>query len=247
MRLLLLLTLTLCAGCASYATPGGPAPLATMNAADAEAVAAARPTLSFPVSINLVRIQAADYESFSAERLAGGSFSVVAPAELAAPQALRAVAQWPLVSAVEVLRPALLPARLESLDDLRLAAAKNLADVLIVYTVDTRFESGGVGLAPRAELSLGKSPSPNAAVASTASALLIDVRTGYRYGMAQANARVDDLADAWMSAAALDRTRVDTERQAVIALLSEAQKIWNGIAGPGEFAHSLDSSWTAAR
>ena len=75
-------------------------------------VAAMRPTLSAPVSINLVRVQAADYEAFSVERLASGSFSVVAPVELTSTQPLRSVTQWPLVSVVEILRPALLPARL---------------------------------------------------------------------------------------------------------------------------------------
>lgn len=245
LRFVLLLTLALCAGCASYATPGGPAPLPKLAAA--ETPAAGQPTLSFPISLHLVRIQAADYQSFSMGTLVGGSFSAVASAELATPPRMHALAQWPLIADVQTLRTDALPPQLETLDDLRLAAAKSLADVLIIYTVDTRFESGGESLSPLAELSLGKAPEQETHIQSVASALLLDVRTGYQFGAVQASARVDDLDGAWLVASALDRKRLDAEQQAFAALLAEVEKLWTGIAAQNGFTGSDASAATAVR
>lgn len=247
LRSLALLTLLLCAGCAGYATPGGPAPLPALASAGTSAASAAQPTMSFPISLQLIRLQAADYRSFSIGTLASGSFSAVTSAELATPQRLHALAQWPLVADVQALRGESLPQQLETLDDLRLAAAKNLADVLIVYTIDTRFESGGESLAPLAELSLGKAPAQETHIQSVASALLLDVRTGYPFGTVQASARVDDLDGAWLTAAALDRKRIDAEQQAFAALLTEAGKLWAGVAAQNGFTGSDASAASAVR
>lgn len=220
-----------CAGCASYATPGGPAPLSALNPGEASAAPAFPPVVNHPVQVTLVRVQAADYAALSAERIGNGGFSVVVPAERAA-RPLKAVAQWPWVEKAEALKPALLPERLNTLDDLRLAAAKNLADLLVVYTVDTQFEIDGRALAPLADLSTGKAPDGSAAIRSGAVAVLIDVRSGYRYGQVEASARTDDLSGAWLTAGALDRKRMDTEQQAVDALLQAAGAMWRQAVPP---------------
>lgn len=239
--------MTVCAGCASYTTPGGPASLAAMQAGEAAPSGSALPVPSYPVSVNVVRVQAADYASLSAERIAGGAFSVVMPPELSTLESMQAISQWPLVTDAGVLRASLLPPELTSLDDLRLAAAKNLADVLIVYTVDTRFEAGGRKLDPLVDISLGEAPAADACVTASASAVFIDVRTGLRYATAQSSARADDLGDAWKSATALDRRRIDVEKQAFVALLSESEKVWARIAGHSEFSQAPEAPATAVR
>lgn len=208
---------------------------------------AALPVPSYPVSVNLVRVQAADYASLSSERIAGGAFSVVMPPELSTPESMQAISQWPLVTDAGVLRASLLPQELTSLDDLRLAAAKNLADVLIVYTVDTRFESGGRQLDPLVDIPLGDAPAADACVTASASAVFIDVRTGVRYATAQSSARADDLDDAWKSATALDRKRIDVEKQAFVALLAESEKVWAQVAGHSEFSQASEAAATAVR
>lgn len=233
-----------CAGCASYATPGGPAPLAAMSTGDGAGSEALPAALSHPIRVSVVRIQAADYASASSERIATGAFSVVMAPELSS-QPVRTIAQWPLVTEAAVLRAALLPAEVLSLDDLRLAAAKSLADVLLVYTLDTRFEAGGRSFNPLDEISLGAAPTPDACVTTAASALLLEVRTGRRYGTAQSSARVADLGEAWRSAAALDGKRIEAERQAFAALLSESQTVWSRISGQSEFSH-VSVPWATA-
>src|SRR3546814_5131979 len=70
----------LCAGCASYMTPGGPAPLAELAGANASD-AAEQPSPQFPLNLVAVRLQAADYRSLSTTGYGEGRFSVIARSE----------------------------------------------------------------------------------------------------------------------------------------------------------------------
>lgn len=223
--------LLLC-GCASYPTPGGPAPFADAAGATVAGGALTRPSLNIPARIAIARVQAADYKSFSTRAATGGRFGFIAGNESPSAAQIRSVDQWPSVAHVDALGPALVPEKLDSLEDLRLAAAKLQADVLLAYTLDTRFLVKGERTKPGTKLSLGDA-ADGAGIASTAAGLLIDVRTGYVYGSAQGSVSVDPLADAWRSNEALDQQRVSAEQQAFAAMALNAGKVWAGIAGPG--------------
>lgn len=234
MRKLAVIALMFCAGCASYVTPGGPARLAELNGADVADVAdpgARPPSPHFPVRFGVVRVQAPAYRSRSVRSLGEGRFSIVETQELLDQAQLKAIANWPVVAKVATLDGALLPARLESLDDLRLAAAKIQADILLVYTLDTAFRLQGQPYGPAAKIALAESPGREAGVTSTASALFVDVRTGFIYGSVQASGAAVGLDQAWRSVDSLDGKRLEAERQAAAALLSEGEKTWNAIAG----------------
>lgn len=220
----------LCSGCASYMTPGGPAPLAQIAGGDV-ADTAQQPAPQFPLRIVAVRVQAPAYRSLSASGYGKGHFSVITPPELMTPTQLQALVQWPQVAKVSIFDVSLLPEKFDSLADLRFAAAKMQADVLLVYTVETVFHVNGRDHDPASKIKLGDPPDADATVTSMASLAFIDVRTGFTYGATQASATVDGLADAWRSDAALDAKRLDAERQAFAALLVAAEKSWNGIVG----------------
>ncbi|SER06818.1 hypothetical protein SAMN04488038_11531 [Solimonas aquatica] len=239
MRLALLLLPLLCAACstAAYRTPGGPAPLADIGRSEAQLLIAQPPSPRFPVRLSLVRVQAPAYQSFSGKALGSGRYSVLPVPGLPDAQPLAAVASWPKVAAAAPLDLTLLPSRLESLEDLRLAAAKTQADVLMVYTLDTAFARHGEPYAPRAELKLDpKSPPQDLVIQSQALALFIDVRTGYQYAQVQARTQLGELTAALASAAALDDKRREAEQAAFAALLQQAQQAWNGIASRYEYA-----------
>ncbi len=123
----------------------------------------------------------------------------------------------------------LLPQKVESLDDLRVAAAKLQADVLLLYTLDTSFRVQGRGYGPLAVISLGLIPDRDAYISSTASAIFADVRTGYVYGVAEATARTSGLTNAWGSSDLVDRKRIEAEAQAFNLLVAEAGKAWAAI------------------
>lgn len=222
--------LAICAGCARYTTPGGPAPLAQL----APAGSAAQPTLSLPATFSVVRVQAADYRSASALRIAGGAFSLITEPQT---PVLDAVAGWPQVERAAALPRSLLPPELGTLDDLRLAAVKDLADVLLVYTLDTRFEAGGQPIAPLDTVSPDRAPGAEPRILTRASALLLDARTGFRYGAADADAAMDALD--WRSAEALERQRRDAEQRALDALLAHLLTQWRALGAHGEFSDSL--------
>ena len=218
-------------GCAAakYVTPGGPARLDSIDRADIAEVAARQPAASFPARIAVVRVQAADYRSSTAEPLATGRFAVVPTKELISDDELRAIGEWDDVAAVAPLSKLLLPAKLESIEDLRLAAAKLQADVLLVYTIDTSFRVQGRGYGPLAVLSLGLVPDRDAYVTSTASAIFVDVRTGFVYGVAEATEKQSGLTTAWSSSDTVDAKRIAAERGAGRLLLTEARQTWSGI------------------
>lgn len=226
----LLVLAVMLGGCAaSYVTPGGPARLDDIDRTDIAEVAARRPAASFPARIAVVRVQAADYRSSTAEPLATGRFSVVPTMELISDDELNAIGKWDDVAAVAPLSKLLLPAKLDSFDDLRLAAAKLQADVLLVYTIDTTFRVQGRGYGPLALISLGLVPDRDAYVTSTASAVFVDVRSGFVYGVVEATDKQSGLTNAWSSSGTVDAKRVATEREACRLLLAEARETWGGI------------------
>ena len=144
MKVVALALALLCAGCAGhYVTPGGSVRLSDINREDVAAVAALKPSPHFPANIVVARVQAPQYVSFSSAGYGTGKFSVVPTQELVSDADMEGLDHWPSVAGVVPINRLLLPAQLESLEDLRVAAAKLHADVILVYTVDTTFRIQG--------------------------------------------------------------------------------------------------------
>jgi hypothetical protein len=230
MKLMLLGLMVLCAGCASYVTPGAGVRLQDIDRADIAAVAARKPSPNFPARLAIVRVQAPNYESYSGQSYGTGRFSVLTTQEVITDDGMKTFGSWPSLAGVVPINSLLLPTRFESLDDLRLSAAKVQADIVLVYTVDTSFRILGRSYGPLAAISLGTLPDRDAHVTATASALFIDVRTGFVYGVAEGTAKVSDLTSFWGSNATVDRKRIEAEQLAVGKLLSEAAMTWLGVS-----------------
>lgn len=230
MRTLLLSCVLLYSGCASYVTPGGAVRLDEINRADIAEIASRKPSPNFPARVAIVRIQAPEYRSYSSQGYGNGRFSVVTTQELITEEQFQKFGTWPSVAAVAPINRLLLSEKLESLDDLRLSAAKLQADVLMVYTIDTSFRIQGRSYGPLSAISLGLAPDRDAYITSTASALFADVRTGFVYGVAEATAKATGLTSFWGSSDTVDKKRVEAEQQAFILLTTEAEKTWSGIA-----------------
>lgn len=230
MRVLLVAFAILLTGCAQYVTPGAPANLDAINRPDIAEVASRKPAASFPARIAIAQVQAPNYRSYTTDPLVTGSFSVVTTKELLSDGQIQEMDAWPEVAGVVPISRLLLPEKLNSLDDLRLSAAKLQTDVLLVYTMDTAFRVQGRGYGPLSAISLGLIPDRDAYITSTASAMFTDVRTGYVYGVAEATVKTSGLTNAWGSGDMVDRKRMEAEEQAFKQLLIEAGKTWTGIA-----------------
>ena len=235
----LVLTIIACAvvipGCASYAAPGPAADLqavgvmpASIDAQTPDAIKAAmarRPMAQFPAGIAVVRVQAPGYQSLTTQGYGHGAYSVVTTREVETPEQVERMAKLPMVRGIAPVGRLMLPQTLTSDQELRQAAAQLQADMLLVYTLDTQFYVRDMAK-PLTVVSLGLSPNQQARVVTTASAVLMDTRTGYVYGTAEASEHHNRLAAAWTSEDAIDAARIRTEREAFAKLIGELEKTW---------------------
>lgn len=223
-------------GCAEYATPGRAADMrlfgGTRNQqSDASVVQIIdrRPLAQLPTAIAMVRVQAPGYQSKTAETWGSGAYCVVTTRNVEnTDKLLDQLSKLPMVSGLAPINRLLLPQELHSDLDLRQAAAALHADMLLIYTFDTTFHVEDVA-APVTVLTLGLSPNQVVHVLSTASAVLVDTRDGYVYGIAEATGRQTQLASAWTSETAVDQTRRRVEGEAFAKLVGNLQGTWSGV------------------
>lgn len=247
------LALLFCAGCESYATPGGAADLQQLSPLpeqrDRLADAAVQPALEkkplarFPTVIAAVRLQAPGYRSDTAEGWGCGNFSIVTTRDVESPEAVAKLEKLPDVTGIAPLNRLLLPQNLQSDAPLRSAALALRADILLVYTFDTTFHTRDMA-APLTVVTLGLAPDQTTSVVSTASAVLLDCRTGYVYGVAEATEERHALAAAWTNESAVDGSRRAAEAAAFDKLVDELAKTWTGVVREHAAGDAPARSWT---
>jgi hypothetical protein len=225
-------------GCSSYTAPGGPANLAVLGASrDEQAMNtdpqlrehfAAKPSAQFPALVAMARVQGAKYESRTASTFGRGRFSIVTTRDVEEEATINRLAKMQQVRGLATLNRLLLPENLESERDLRGAAARMQADIVLLYTFDTQFYVKDFA-GPVTVFTLGLSPNRKAYVTTTASAVLLDTRSGYVYGGAEETARSSQLANGWTTGEAVDDTRLRTEREAFEKLVTSLEKEWPNV------------------
>ena len=231
------LLLAIAAGCSEYVAPGRGAsldqlaPEARREATDVNLRAAfdRKPLANFPASIAVARIQAPGYRSYTAQGWGNGRYSLITTRDIEKPEQFDKLAALPMVQGIAPIgRLSISSPDLRSDVELRQAAAQLQADMLLIYTIDTAFYVRDMAT-PLTVISLGLSPNKEARITTTASAVLLDTRTGYIYGSAEATDRSDRLANAWTSDDAVDMSRLKTESAAFDKLVIDLQKMWPGV------------------
>lgn len=224
-------------GCGGYATPGRAADLSVLGVAAADAAQtdpavstelARRPLARFPTGVAVARIQAPGYRSPTADGWGRGAYSLVSVRDVEDLKQVGRLAALPGVHAIAPVGRLLVPQELNTDVELRNAAAKLRADVLLVYTLDTTFTVDDKA-APLTVVTLGLSPNHLARVVCTASAVLMDTRNGYVYGVAEGTSRQGQLASAWTSESAVDDASRRAEREAFRSLVDELEQTWDGV------------------
>lgn len=226
---ILVLCLLTLAGCAHYQTPGGAVSLAGIESQDVQDLFTREAAARFPANIAIARIQAAGYIPRRGSTQGTGAFTVVATREFMLDDSLESMTRWPSVQGVAPLSRLLIPSHLTSLEDLRRSSATLKTDILLVFTIDTTFRIDGKSIGPMSIVSLGMLRDRQTIVSSTASAAIIDVRTGFVYGIAEATADETKRTSAWSSGAAVDQSRNKTESVAFYGLLTELEQTWANI------------------
>lgn len=227
--LLALVAMALLTGCASYVAPGGRADLAAISNTSIRESFAAKPAAGFPAGVAAVRVQAPRYRSYYTDREGGvhgqGRYSVITVREVEDDADMQRLTKLPQMGGLISISTLLLPSHLQSDLELRQAAARLKADMLLLYTFDTSFHANDASVALNV-ISLGLSPSRKIFVRVSASALLIDTRTGFIYSAYEANERREVWTNAWESKESADRARRDAEKVAFKSLVGEFEKTW---------------------
>lgn len=229
-RMLIALMALACAGCASYTTPGGAVSMAGIDDAGIEEAYSRQPASGYPATIAMIRVQDAGYRTRTAFGHSIGAWSVVTTRDIESEQAIERIAVLPLIDGVAPVGRLLLPQDARGIKDLRRSAAQLRADMLLVYSVDTRYTVEGRTFGPFTAISLGMLPNRTAHVTSTVSGLLVDVRTGFIYGSSEATATERQRSGAWTTAAAADEARIRSESQAFEDFVDEFALLWSGVA-----------------
>lgn len=218
-------------GCAQYTTPAGGVSMESLAKADAGISERMQrePAAPFPARLAFVRVQDNGYHSYRSDSYGSGNYSVVTVREVEQDKDLERIQRLPMIRDVATLNRLVIPGKLESDKELRLAAASLKADLLLAYTFDTTYRINGKDVGPLGLITLGFVPIDEAVVTSTASAALFDVRTGYVYGLAEATARESQHTNAWHTQAAADEGRVSAERKAFEQLLTNFEGIWKNV------------------
>jgi len=219
-------------GCASYIPPSGRADLSMISSSTMKESFAAKPTAGFPAGIAAVRVQAPQYRSYYTETEGGvwgqGRFSVITVKEVEDDADFQRLSKLPDVGGLITISTLLLPPTLQSDRELREAAARLKADMVLLYTFDTSFHENDASVALNV-ITLGLSPTRQVFVRVAASALLVDTRTGFIYVALEANEKRKVTTNAWESRETADRARRDAEKVAFKSLVLEFENNWPAI------------------
>jgi hypothetical protein len=183
-----------------------------------------KPLAGFPATVAVVRIEATGYQPRTVELYGDGAYRVVVTHDVEKPEQFKKLAELPMMAGFEPLNRLELPEQLNSNLDLRQAAARVHADMLLIYTFNTDFDDRDLAEALTL-LTIGISPNKSLTVTSTASAVLIDTRNGYIYGACEATEKKTTLANCWGENAAAESLRDQVETAAFEKMVSDFQTI----------------------
>lgn len=225
-------------GCVTYRVPGGPANFRAMGITE-ELIEeqtdvsisrrlARKPLASFPTTVAVVRVQDRSYSSYTTGSYGRGNYRIVTTRDVESEEAFNRIASLPMIRSLAPLNRLVVSELLNTELELREAAATVQADMLLIYTFDTTF---GVEekIVPLSIITLGLFPDDEARVTTTVSAVLIDTRNGYIYGLAEATSHQTQLANNWTSQAAIDQSRRRAEQEAFDKLIDGIDTMWMGV------------------
>jgi len=224
--MMLVVSISVTQGCATYTTPSAGVNISSLTDDDIAELMKIEPASEFPARIAVARVQASGYTSRTNSGYGSGRYSIVTARDIEDESDFEKLSNLAMVGGVAPLSRLLLPQKLDSIKDLRLSAARLKADLILIYSVDTEFHVEGTPLGPLSLITLGFLPNKKAFVSSTTSGALIDVRTGFVYGVAEATQREEQRTTIWNSRDAIDEARMDAEKASFKSFVDEFEKLW---------------------
>lgn len=224
--LIMVVGISIMQGCATYTTPAAGVNITALTDDDIAELMKVEPASAFPARVAVTRVQASGYISRTNNGYGSGRYSVVTTRDIEDESDFEKLSNLAMIVGVAPLSRLLLPPNLDSIKDLRLAAARLKTDLILIYSVDTAFHVEGTPLGPLSAITLGFLPNKKAYVSSTTSGVLIDVRTGFVYGVAEATEREEQRTTIWNSEDAIDKARMGSEKASFKSFINEFEKLW---------------------
>lgn len=190
-----------------------------------------KPLATFPANLCIARVQGSGYGNYHRQYSYGrGTYSVVLTRDnlVETDAHFKKLADLPMVAGLAPLNRMLLPSELKSDMELRQAAAKLHAQILLLYTFDTHFYNEN-SASPADVITFGFGKHQNIRITTTASAALLDVRNGYVYGVAEATAEHEQPTTSWNNEEKADESRRKAEAQAFDQLVTQLTQTWKGV------------------
>jgi hypothetical protein len=223
-------TVLLLGGCAAkYTTPAGGVSISDLTDESIEELLKVEPASPFPARITVVRVQAPGYISMTNTGYGTGRYSVITIRDVESDADFEKISALPMVSDVARINRLFLSPRLGSLKALREAAARLKTDLMLLYTIDTAFRVESRSLGPLSTISLGMLPNKKARVTSTTSGALIDVRTGYIYGVLENTKTEEQRTNMWNRKDAIDKARLKSEKASFQGFIDEYEDLWRDV------------------
>ena len=228
-RFVLAACLLMLGACSTYTTPGAGVSLAAISDVDIAEAMSRQPAITFPARLAVARVAAVGYRSGSNDSIGSGAYAIVTTRDIETDASFNRLGAMPRIAAIAPVSRLLVPANLGSTYYLRTAAAQLRADVILIYTIDTRFRTESAQLGPLQTIALGFLPSEKAVVNATCAFMIIDVRTGFVYGTGETTATEDQRSNIWGSSSAIETARLKAEQRAYEDSLAEVEKLWASI------------------
>ena len=218
--------------CGKYVTPGSSVNISELADQDIAKVLSNKPAAEFPVNIAIARVQSPTYTSNTyrgSESPKQSTYSMVLTRDAGEDEALRRLSELDGVNHASPFNRLLLPYQYSSIKDLRMAAARMKAQMLLVYTFDTEFIIDTKNYGPQNVIALGYLKNKDVKVVTTASVAIFDVQTEYLYGLAETTVQENRKSNAWKKKDEVDNLRLQTEREAFAKLMGEVENLWGEV------------------
>ncbi len=218
------------AGCstATYKTPGSGVNVGSLATGGGDLARALEQTRAIrtPARLAVARTQAVGYGG-GVQCIGQAEYCVLLTRDIESEADFNRLGKMRGVSKVVPLTRIVLGEQPVAIQGLRAGAAAVKADVLLVYSIDTRFSVDDTQHQALTVVTLGFLATKRARVDTTASAALVDVRTGSVLGLAEAVASDEQMGSAWSTEGKLETARLTVEKQAFQQLLGEIDRVWS--------------------
>lgn len=179
----------------------------------------------WPARMAFARIQRTGYDG-GAPCQGSGEYCFVTTREFETDEDFARLKKMRQVSSLTPLKRLLIPQDLSSMEQLRAAAKTMKTNVLLVYTIDTKFKVDDTQHQSISVVTLGFLATKKARVDTTATAAIVDVANGAVLGVAEGIAFDEQKASNWSTDGKLKASRAQVERKAFEELLGDIGRVW---------------------